>query len=164
MIGPLYPHQAQSASGALASFHPGANFIIGNDFPTLCCGNATADLPFKPSVPGHQVIDGFLDQFVRSAMRSRGELIQPRLRFWFAVEFHFSSLKASRNPGADQHAHVLVTISGAPATAGDVAGYFEPEEWAAARHDDITPQEVRRAVSTIPGSLADAVIASREQR
>ena len=28
---------------------------------------------------------------------------------------------------------VLVTISGAPATADDVAGYFEPEEWEAAK-------------------------------
>ena len=60
--------------------------------------------------------------------------------------------------------HVLVTISGAPVTANDVAGYFEPEEWEAAKQDDITLQEVRRALSSIPGSLADAVIASREER
>jgi predicted DNA-binding antitoxin AbrB/MazE fold protein len=59
---------------------------------------------------------------------------------------------------------VLVTISGAPATADDVAGYFEPEEWEAAKHDDISLQEVRHALSSIPGSLADAVIASREER
>src|ERR1017187_3536240 len=60
--------------------------------------------------------------------------------------------------------HVLVTISGAPASADDVAGYFEPEEWEAAKHDDISLQEVRRALSSITGSLADAVIASREER
>ena len=59
--------------------------------------------------------------------------------------------------------HVLVTISGAP-TADDVASYFEPEEWEAAKHDDVSLQEVRRALSSIPGSLADAVIASREER
>ncbi len=60
--------------------------------------------------------------------------------------------------------HVLVTISGTPLIADDVAGYFEPEEWAAAKHDDISLQDVRRALSSIPGSLADAVIASREER
>jgi len=60
--------------------------------------------------------------------------------------------------------HVLVTISGAPATADDVAGYFEPEEWEAAKRDDISLREVRSALSSIPGSLADAVIASREER
>ena len=60
--------------------------------------------------------------------------------------------------------HVLVTISGPSATADDVAGYFEPEEWEAAKHDDISLYEVRRALASIPGSLADAVIASREER
>jgi len=60
--------------------------------------------------------------------------------------------------------HVLVTISGAPATSDDVAAYFEPEDWEAAKHDDISLQEVRHALSSIPGSLADAVIASREER
>jgi predicted DNA-binding antitoxin AbrB/MazE fold protein len=60
--------------------------------------------------------------------------------------------------------HVLVTISSAPASADDVSGHFEPEEWEAAKHDDISLQEARRALSSIPGSLADAVIASREER
>jgi predicted DNA-binding antitoxin AbrB/MazE fold protein len=60
--------------------------------------------------------------------------------------------------------HVLVTICDAPVTADDVADYFEPEEWNAAKHDDISLQDVRRALSSIPGSLADAVIASREER
>ena len=60
--------------------------------------------------------------------------------------------------------HVLVTIYGTTATTDDVAGYFDPEEWEAAKHDDVSLQEVRRALSSIPGSLADAVIASREER
>jgi hypothetical protein len=60
--------------------------------------------------------------------------------------------------------HVFVTISGAPFAADDVAGCFEPEEWEAAKHDDIGLREVRHALSSIPGSLADAVIASREER
>ena len=60
--------------------------------------------------------------------------------------------------------HVFVTISDVPATAADVALYFEPDEWEAAKHDDIGLDEVRRALASIPGSLADAVIASREER
>ena len=59
--------------------------------------------------------------------------------------------------------HVFVTISGA-AVAADVAGYFAPEEWEAAKHDDVSLQEVRRALSSIPVSLAGAAIASREER
>jgi predicted DNA-binding antitoxin AbrB/MazE fold protein len=60
--------------------------------------------------------------------------------------------------------HVLVTISDVPATSADLAGYFEPEEWEAAKHDDIGLDDVRRALASIPGSLADAVTASREER
>ncbi|MGH9628998.1 MAG: antitoxin family protein [Bryobacteraceae bacterium] len=40
--------------------------------------------------------------------------------------------------------HVLVTISDVPATATDVAGYFEPEEWEAAKRDDISLDELWR--------------------
>jgi predicted DNA-binding antitoxin AbrB/MazE fold protein len=60
--------------------------------------------------------------------------------------------------------HVLVTVSDIPATAAAVAGYFEPEEWEAAKHDDIDLEEVRQARGSIPGSLADAAIALREER
>jgi predicted DNA-binding antitoxin AbrB/MazE fold protein len=60
--------------------------------------------------------------------------------------------------------HVLVTIADVPTTAGDVAAYFEPEEWEAAKHDDIGLDDVRQALASIPGSLADAVIASRDER
>ncbi len=60
--------------------------------------------------------------------------------------------------------HVLVTISVVPATGADVAGYFSPEQWEAAQQDDIGLDEVRRALASIPGSLAEAVIASREER
>jgi predicted DNA-binding antitoxin AbrB/MazE fold protein len=59
---------------------------------------------------------------------------------------------------------VTVTITD-PATMGqDVAGYFSPEEWAEAAHDNISLDEVRRALSTISGSLSDAVIALRQER
>jgi len=59
---------------------------------------------------------------------------------------------------------VTVTITD-PSTVGqDVAGYFSPEEWAEAAQDDISLDEVRRALSTISGSLSDAVIALRQER
>ena len=40
----------------------------------------------------------------------------------------------------------------------DIAGYFTPEEWAEALHDDILLDEVRSALSTISGSLSESVI------
>ena len=43
----------------------------------------------------------------------------------------------------------------------DLAGYFTPEEWAKAAHDDISLDEVRRALSTIPGSLAETLRSMR---
>jgi hypothetical protein len=60
--------------------------------------------------------------------------------------------------------HVPGTISGAAVNTDNAAGYFEPEEWEAAKHDDVSLQDVRRALSSIPGSLADAAIESREER
>lgn len=60
--------------------------------------------------------------------------------------------------------HVLVRISDIPATTADVAGYFEPEEWEAAKHDDISLDAVRLALASISGSFADAVVASRDER
>ncbi|MBL8230386.1 MAG: antitoxin family protein [Bryobacterales bacterium] len=59
---------------------------------------------------------------------------------------------------------VTLTITD-PATVGqDISGYFSPEEWAEATHDDISLDEVRRALSTISGSLSEAVIALRQER
>jgi predicted DNA-binding antitoxin AbrB/MazE fold protein len=59
---------------------------------------------------------------------------------------------------------VTVTITDPTTVGQDVAGYFSPEEWAEAAHDDISLDEVRRALSTISGSLSDAVIALRQER
>lgn len=59
---------------------------------------------------------------------------------------------------------VTVTITDPAAVGQDVAGYFSPEEWAEAAHDDVSLDEVRRALSTISGSLSDAVIALRQER
>ncbi len=59
---------------------------------------------------------------------------------------------------------VTVTVTDSPAIDDDLAGYFTPEEWAAAARDGITWDEVRKAFSKISGSLSDAVIAQRQER
>lgn len=45
-----------------------------------------------------------------------------------------------------------------------IAVYFDPVEWELSKQDDISLEEVRRALSTISGSLSDAVIAARDER
>ena len=57
-----------------------------------------------------------------------------------------------------------VTIHDPTDIGQDLAGYFTPEEWAEAAQDDISLDEVRRALSTISGSLSDAVIALQQER
>jgi predicted DNA-binding antitoxin AbrB/MazE fold protein len=64
----------------------------------------------------------------------------------------------------EERQQVTVTISDPTTVGQDVAGYFTPEEWAEAALDDISLDEVRRALSTISGSLSDAVIALRQER
>lgn len=59
---------------------------------------------------------------------------------------------------------VTVTISNLPAIDGDVAGYFTPEEWAAAALDPISWDDAKRALAGISGSLSEAVIAQRQER
>jgi len=59
---------------------------------------------------------------------------------------------------------VTVTISDTAAIGPDVQGYFTPEEWSNAEDDDISLEQVRQALSTISGSLSEAVIALREER
>jgi predicted DNA-binding antitoxin AbrB/MazE fold protein len=64
----------------------------------------------------------------------------------------------------EESQQVTVTISDASPVSQDVAGYFSPEEWAEAAQDDVSLDEVRRALSTISGSLSDAVVALRQER
>lgn len=59
---------------------------------------------------------------------------------------------------------VTVTVTDSLAIDDDLAGYFTPEEWAAAERDGITWDDVRQALSKISGSLSDAVIAQRDER
>jgi predicted DNA-binding antitoxin AbrB/MazE fold protein len=64
----------------------------------------------------------------------------------------------------EERQQLTVTIGDPTNVSQDLAGYFTPEEWAEAVHDDIGLEEVRRALSTISGSLSEAVIALRQER
>ena len=59
---------------------------------------------------------------------------------------------------------VHVTIATGMNPNEDIGAYFEPAEWEASKTDSISRAEVWRATASIPGSLSDAVIASREER
>jgi len=59
---------------------------------------------------------------------------------------------------------VNVVILDSLATDDDVAGYFAPEEWAAAAIDPISWDDAKRALSEISGSLSEVVIAQRQER
>jgi predicted DNA-binding antitoxin AbrB/MazE fold protein len=64
----------------------------------------------------------------------------------------------------DEMQRVNVVIMDSLATDDDLAGYFSPEEWAAAALDPISWDDVKRALSGISGSLSEAVIAHRQER
>jgi len=64
----------------------------------------------------------------------------------------------------EERQQVTLTITDAAAVSQDVKGYFTREEWSKAERDDISLEQVRRALSTISGSLSEAVIALREER
>ena len=64
----------------------------------------------------------------------------------------------------EERQQVTLTITDAAAVSHDVKGYFTPEEWSKAERDDISLEQVRQALSTISGSLSEAVITLREER
>jgi len=59
---------------------------------------------------------------------------------------------------------VTVTISDGIDIAPDQPLLVSPEEWAEAADDDIGLDEVRRALSSIRGSLSAAVLEERRER
>jgi hypothetical protein len=64
----------------------------------------------------------------------------------------------------EERQQVTVTISEATGMSPDHPLLISPEEWAAAANDDIGLDEVRRALSTIQGSLSEAVLEERRER
>ena len=63
----------------------------------------------------------------------------------------------------EEHQQVTLTITDA-AVNQELKDYFTPDEWAKAERDDISLEEVRKALSTVSGSLSEAVIALRQER
>jgi predicted DNA-binding antitoxin AbrB/MazE fold protein len=63
----------------------------------------------------------------------------------------------------EERQEVTVTISDAT-SPGRNPLLISPEEWAEAALHDVSLDEVRRALSTIRGSLAEAVIEERRDR
>ena len=85
-----------------------------------------------------------------------------RVEKTFEAVYENGVLRPLESLGLSNMQHVLVTIS--DSAAPEASAYFEPGEWSAASHDDISLEAVRRALSSIRGSLSDTVIASREER
>jgi predicted DNA-binding antitoxin AbrB/MazE fold protein len=82
----------------------------------------------------------------------------------FEAVYENGVLRPLEDLGLENNEHVVLTIKDTEAYLDDAAGLFSPEEWERAKHDNISLEEVHRALSSIPGSLADAVIDSREER
>ena len=64
----------------------------------------------------------------------------------------------------EERQEVTVTISDQGYIPRDHPLLASPEEWAEAAADEISLDEVRRALSTIRGSLSEAVIEERRDR
>jgi predicted DNA-binding antitoxin AbrB/MazE fold protein len=82
----------------------------------------------------------------------------------FEAVYEDGVLRPTQPLSLPDRARVIVTIADAAAIGSDPSVYFSPEEWERAKNDTITLEEVRRALSSMEGSLSDAVIASREER
>lgn len=64
----------------------------------------------------------------------------------------------------EERRQVTLTITDAAPLGQHVQGYFTREEWSQAERDDVSLEQVRQALSTISGSLSEAVVALREER
>ncbi len=82
----------------------------------------------------------------------------------FEAVYEDGVLKPTEALALPDHARLIVTIVDESAISSDPSVYFSPEEWARTKNDTITLEEVRRALSSIDGSLSDAVIEERGER
>jgi predicted DNA-binding antitoxin AbrB/MazE fold protein len=82
----------------------------------------------------------------------------------FEAVYEDGVLKPTEELALPDHARLILTIVDESAFSSDPSVYFSREEWARAKADSVTLEEVRRALSSIDGSLSDAVIESRGER
>jgi len=82
----------------------------------------------------------------------------------FEAVYENGVLRPLESIGLVDRQHVRVSIADITDVHAHIAAYFEPDEWEAAKRDDISLEDVRRALSSIRGSLSDTIIASREER
>ena len=59
---------------------------------------------------------------------------------------------------------VRLTVSSFIAGPAEVAEMFTPEEWAAGLRDEVSLEDVRKALSRVEGSLAETAIELRNER
>ncbi len=64
----------------------------------------------------------------------------------------------------EERQQVTITISDAIGIAPNHPLLVSPTEWAEAANDDIGLEEVRRALSTIHGTLSQAILEERRER
>jgi predicted DNA-binding antitoxin AbrB/MazE fold protein len=64
----------------------------------------------------------------------------------------------------EERQEVVITISDAHSAAPDHSFLISSEEWQDAADDDVSLDEVRAALSTIRGSLSEAILEERRDR
>ena len=82
----------------------------------------------------------------------------------FEAVYENGVLKPTEEVTLPNHARLIVTIVDESTFSSDPSLYFSREEWARTENDALTLEEVRRALSSIDGSLSDAVIEARGER
>lgn len=82
----------------------------------------------------------------------------------FEAVYEDGVLKPTEALAVPDHSRLIVTIVDESAMSSDPSLYFSPEEWERAKTDSVTLADVRRALSSIDGSLSDAVVESRAER
>lgn len=82
----------------------------------------------------------------------------------FEAVYEDGVLRPLEDPQLRNNQHVTVSVLERSLDGQDMSGYFSPQEWETAIGDTVTLEQVRQALSSIPGCLSDAVSASREDR